>query len=225
MHTIIVGEEKNEFVVHSRKLLRSSGFFLAVTKHTTGPRARKIELPQIIPVIFGMYVHWLYHSKFPPLLDNVENRSHYVSLCQAYLMGHDLLDTRFRNAVLNALIHAWHKRDQNPSCIEAKLIYEGTKQGDPVRRMIVDIAAVDISAHRLWSDNLEHDTCPKEFLVDLIKRMAEVRPVSPTTQTPWGNPQDYMELEQDGDEVQCVGARSIIKANKKIKLENSHDAP
>lgn len=105
----------------------------------------------------------------------------YVSLAEAYAFGEEIMDVKFKNAILDSMMATAMKWNTFPGLDAVNLIYEGTTSKSPARHLLVDIHAQKAHAGKEW--NVQYGGCPKEFLVDLVSAMAGQRPAS--GKEPW----------------------------------------
>ncbi|KAI8939472.1 hypothetical protein NX059_003245 [Plenodomus lindquistii] len=180
------GAEQRTFYVHKSVLCKTSRFFQTATKPEwsgTGPHT--IVLPNEIPGIFHMYTQWLYTDKLAVKLrlfkevdeGGVESESEQVSLShlvQSYLLGEMLMDSVYQRAIMGTLIR-WVKNENTyPANFLVRWAYEGTTEGSPLRRLLVDFWVWEASA--TWvTKKLVEDTCV-EFAQDVIVALVEKRP-------------------------------------------------
>lgn len=70
-----------------------------------GVYAKNYKLPDDEPPIFAIYVHWLYYGTLVVSTDKKDNTEHmYLNICKAYTFGDKILDTRFQNTAIYALV-------------------------------------------------------------------------------------------------------------------------
>ncbi|KAF2130102.1 hypothetical protein P153DRAFT_396432 [Dothidotthia symphoricarpi CBS 119687] len=134
-----------------------------------------------------LYVNFLYFKTLPTpdLPHKDEKRSEvtlrkiqgYLSvLARAYVFGEKILDIKFKNVVIQSFQTITRDYKVLPMKGFASLIYGGTPAGSPARRLFVDYVAYCACSDGkgAWHDVIE--TLPSEMLVDVTKRMIEVRP-------------------------------------------------
>jgi hypothetical protein len=71
-----------------------------------GPNRRIIELPVDSPKTIGLYVYWVYTGKLlagrnKPREDSTLT---YMDLVDSYILGDRILDTKFQNSAIDAVI-------------------------------------------------------------------------------------------------------------------------
>ena len=141
-----------------------------------------IKLPHHLPEAFNLFVNWLYMHSLPIKRDDDEaHMEHHVEwncLVAAYVLGEELLDTDFKDTVIDVLC----AKTRSPlghtiwlgSGRRTATIYSGTPEDSVARRFLRDVfvshaAAVDIVI-------ISRDA-RKEFLVDVLVFMADRRKI------------------------------------------------
>lgn len=168
---------------------------------------KTIELPDDDPAAFGLYMSFLYSGQLPILqeansqttTDSEELNENYNTLAYAYVLGERLMDVPFKNAISDTYVlcargtapappnaAAFTIPRRYPSNEEIRIIYSGTTDSSPLRRLIVDI----------WScrgkfDWIDQDSdLPAEFLAEVVKALLKLRPNDSSTMSlsrPWKN--------------------------------------
>jgi hypothetical protein len=98
-----------------------------------------------------------------------------MDMCKAtfYVFAEKILDTPYKRAIL-ATIAAVQRDAPDYPCAEAfAIIYEGTPEGSPARRLLVDMYAY--GAHDAPDWGREFELLPHEALVDVMRAMVKVR--------------------------------------------------
>lgn len=112
---VLVGEEKEIFSVHEKLIRASSPFFdKAMSGAWLESPQHTIQLPEDEPEIFGIYVHWLYYDTLPVSCN--EPSSEYLNLMKAYTLGDKLLDTKFQDTVIDAIVDKSATPAQSGTC-------------------------------------------------------------------------------------------------------------
>jgi hypothetical protein len=186
MITVKVGNNGTTFPVHESVVCDSSAFFKSAMKpEWTSATSRIVDLTDEDPNIFEIYLHWLYfktlstiHNR-PPIAD-IE----YIELAQCYVLGEKLLDMKFKNAVIDALIEVL-ENDPEDNCFLPdydiiNTIYEGTTEGSPARTLLVDMW----QGRATPSCKAALDECPPEFTMDLAKVFLDLNLAA---NSPWKN--------------------------------------
>jgi hypothetical protein len=179
--TIVVGEEKHEMLVHANCISSNSEFFkTALKKEWLEGQTRTITLPVDDPKTLRHYLYFTYSGKLPtthiavPIARELV-RASTVDLARLYILGGRLLDDVVRKAVIEELIRIPQLTKTYPGQLAVSIIYEGTPEGDPARKLLVNTYAVN--ARSEWV----HTGYNPVFLLDLAQeflRKAE-KDVSP----------------------------------------------
>lgn len=104
---VLVGVEKKLFSVHEKLIRASSQFFdKAMSGAWLESAHRTIQLPEDEAEIFGIYVHWLYYGTLPVCCNDsgLPENQEYLKIVKAYTLGDKLMDTKFQNAAIDAII-------------------------------------------------------------------------------------------------------------------------
>ncbi|KAF2661594.1 hypothetical protein K491DRAFT_710809 [Lophiostoma macrostomum CBS 122681] len=163
-------------IIHREILCATSGFFKSATKpEWSESRAEPytIRLPVDRPVAdaFPLYQHWLYCGTLPISGEPVPKV--FEALAKAYILGEVLLDTQFRNDIIDTIVVTWEEYRHSPIGKPVAIIYEGTLPGSPARRLVSDMCAYIIHDHKSWTDEL--DDCPPDFCKDVLRAIAKLR--------------------------------------------------
>jgi len=170
--TIVVGENKDKVVIHKAILVESSKFFKKAVKprwSPSRPDSDTIELKDMDLDTFKLYIHWLYFGAIKLPEENVDGV--YTALTKAYVLGEELMDVKFKNDALDTIIDVLWKIDDWPFGDPVTIIYNGTTEKSPARRLMVDICACYLSIHS--NSTQEFKNCPKDFLLDAMTALAE----------------------------------------------------
>lgn len=130
-----------------------------------------------------IYAGWLYTGKVgihivkPTNNDGAKNdlamETIYVSLAKAYVFGEKVLDTKYKNAILQDILVAEKTLGYVMGQEAATIIYEGTTAGSGIRHLVCDFVAYNAGDHPSWvSDFVGY---PRELLVDAIIVMSRIR--------------------------------------------------
>jgi hypothetical protein len=179
--TLVVGEEKHEILVHANCISSNSEFFkTALKKEWLEGQTRTITMPVDDPKTLRHYLYFTYSGKLPTTHIAVSIvrelvRASTVDLARLYILGGRLLDDVVRKAVIEELIRIPQLTKTYPGQLAVSIIYEGTPEGDPARKLLVNTYAVN--ARSEWV----HTGYNPVFLLDLAQeflRKAE-KDVSP----------------------------------------------
>ena len=132
---------------------------------------RVVPLPHDGSEVVELYVHWTYTNRILSRSSATGGGGHeMILLVDAFVFGEKVQDDRFKDTVIDAIIScaATHDRDEwkrYPLPIEVNRAYYGTPTGSPLRRLIIDLWAVN--GHDGWSkEGLNAD-----FQADLIHEL------------------------------------------------------
>lgn len=200
---VLVGANKEVFYIHESVIRKPETFFDATLQEEWKEgQERVVELLEDSVDHFRLYAQWLYTGK---IFCKSEARRNVVIIARLYILGEKLLDRKFQDDVMNAMLAVTHDESphfkENPSCRvfpaedTIAIIYEGTPPSSPMRRLLVDYYVGTGHEERAenWSDRpalINH-----EFLIDLTKAMWEKRSL---------NEPSKLELEASDSNPGCV---------------------
>ena len=176
MINVAVGTNGNTYPVHESLICASSDFFQTARKpEWSEGNPGVVDLSDEKPDIFEVYLHWLYFKTLSTVQDQPPTSNpEYLELAQCYVLGEKLLDVKFKNAVIDAMIDVLVNQPEDdvfiPGPSTIKTIYEGTMEGSLVRTLLVDIWA----ARAGKSGKTDLDECPPEFAIDLAKEFLDL---------------------------------------------------
>jgi hypothetical protein len=182
--TLIVGVDKHEMLVHANHISRNSEFFrTALKKEWLEGQTRIITLPVDDPKTVTHYLNFTYNGRLPaepgeegPIIDWATPtllRTHKY-LTELYTLAVRLLDDAVRNAVNKQILQIHRIWEIAPGEDSIDIIYKGTSEGDPARRLM---AVIYLS----WAsgDCLDKEADPA-FLFDvaqvLFRKVEEAQP-------------------------------------------------
>jgi hypothetical protein len=115
----------------------------------------------------------------------------FVQLARAYVLGEKLIDAKFKNAIIDTFVAVGAKTRYNPigECVD--ILYEGTPEGSPARKMVVDACRRYAHGSLNWMEGFEK--CPKVFLIDAVMELVKRKPSS--DQNWLDDPRVYYEKE------------------------------
>lgn len=174
--TLLVGPEKQSMIVHTGYLTITSEFFASALKKVwIEGQTRTIELDEEVPELMAYYLDWLYTTHLPSKGCNsfTTETSKVVThelLAKLYVLGERRLDSRLRNAIIAEFIRLrliFHDVSscqplRRVNCINT--VYQGTPEGSPARRLMVDLSLRSGCPKCYTVDDLD-----KAFLVDLAQ--------------------------------------------------------
>ncbi|KAI4923476.1 hypothetical protein J4E85_008514 [Alternaria conjuncta] len=178
--TVIVGDE-DSFTVDKSTLLTSSEFFkkiLGTSLKTNGPE--EVDLPDVEPRAFGIYLGWLetgyfYITEENDLINSLISDDfgsirddECTKWNECYTLGHEIQDCGFQDACIDWILEKMISEDMIMLHVPLAVYEIGGKI--PAHRKF----AVDGVAH-FWNDGdfekLEDDKFPPKFILDLAKYM------------------------------------------------------
>ena len=166
-----IGPLIRTFIAHAPLLRsRSSYFKKALSKTWSEGQDREISLDDIDCEIFDLYLNLVYHNQIPAFN---YGKIEYTKLAKLYVMSERFLDTGAKNAVTEAIILKSKEVDHPqlplyPGPEDVKIIYDGTPESRPIRRLLVDIYASYGSLDWVYGKS---DAFEKEFLYDVLCRI------------------------------------------------------
>lgn len=146
---LLVGEKQEEMLVHAGFLSARSKFFkAALSNNWQEGQTKLIKLPEDDPETVGQYLDHLYRKILPMEMEWSANHAEaiYFALARLYAYGERVLDRDIRDSIaerfviftsvinLNLPRHLYYP---GPGAIE--IIYEGTTEASPMRRLLVDM--------------------------------------------------------------------------------------
>ncbi|KAJ5360619.1 hypothetical protein N7517_009810 [Penicillium concentricum] len=182
---ILVGMSKKPSHVHESILCSSSPFF---KKAMSGPwkesAEHTIELPEDDPDMFDMYSHWLYYATIPVIVEGTASdestkvlSQEYYDLAKAYVLGDKLLDVKFQNCVIDAIVERHATPDKRngrcyiPNKKTINYAFDNTTESAPIRKLLVDMYMGNVTAEWLSKD------LPPDFIFSVLKSVVEKTPV------------------------------------------------
>jgi hypothetical protein len=172
---------KDAINVHRGVLSQTSKFFAKATK---GEWCELRKDPDTITLkgddlkVVKAYVRWLYRQEPPlPLLGNKVVGNAFIFLAKAYVFGEKVMDTAFKNTIIDCTVANVVESNSFPGSRAMNIIYGGTPDGSPARRLIVDFyayAAYVTSETDVWAKNIRNFS--KELLVDVLIATVTKRP-------------------------------------------------
>ena len=166
-----VGESKATFHVHKSVLCSSSQYFKAKEKPEWSKPGGAVDSPCDSEDAFNLYVNWLYMRKIPTKAvlsqSPQDHETEWKTLAEAYVLGDALIDTPFKDVILDALYAKVRSTSGHTiwSCGGqiTEIIY-CLPESSPARRFILDIYKKHAGEKDLAS---MFNEAPKEFFYDL----------------------------------------------------------
>lgn len=155
------------------------------------------------PMDVELYVHWLYYKTLPTKSDGKPTRQEVSRLIEAYALGEQLLDSGFKNTIINALIAIFTHDNRFERCYpdapDLITMCNSTPRSSPLRKLVVDAYAyvAHDDPEKCWANIVKNS--PREFLEDVtaefIKRQKPNENVRPWIMSP----QAYLEQEENNE--------------------------
>jgi hypothetical protein len=171
--TLLVGPEQKKMVVHGTYLAHDSDYFkAALKKEWTEGQTRTISLPERCPGVMAEYISYTYSkdlsTKSNPHNEQSDFDHSYQLLATLYVYGERFINPSIQKAVIKEIFRLIDVEDISgsswaPSGDEVNIIYRGTPENSPARRLMIDLHLS--RGHKGWiREKLE-----PAFLVDLAK--------------------------------------------------------
>lgn len=151
-------EKYQDFVAHESFLTSRSEFFrLALKKEWKEAESRLVKLPDDDPYIFAIYLNVVYTGHVNTVrmpqeevkaLDEHTFRVHlaneYRDLLHLYILAEKLQDIEAKNAAITAVVEVAQVTSGEgtwmaPGLSVADIVYEGTPEGSPLRRLLIEL--------------------------------------------------------------------------------------
>ena len=170
--TVKVGEAHERFIVHEPVLREQSCFFRAIIekKQWKEGMSGEIELPEDDPNIFSVYLEWLYSRKLTLVYDPSTTDATdplFTELASLYVFGEKVQDDNFCDTIVTQILHATNRLNKFPCSAANHIIYEGTPETSPARRLLVHLTVEHGTPD--WIDRDEQDHA--DFLIDLAREL------------------------------------------------------
>ncbi|KAF2260985.1 hypothetical protein CC78DRAFT_536017 [Lojkania enalia] len=192
MLEIHVGTEDQleKFFVYEGVIVDRSPFFANAMKPEWAEKrknSRVVELPDDDPAAFALYMQWMFTRRLPILPEDEESScsfEEFATLSNAYVLGERLMDNDWKNVIADCYVQfARSSKPYYPSNEDIRIIYEGTREGSPIRQLLVDIYCSRGKAD--WLENDSH--LPRDFLLQVTSALLKIRTVVQSVSRPWKN--------------------------------------
>ncbi|KAH4180943.1 hypothetical protein HBI29_132800 [Parastagonospora nodorum] len=190
MVTIRVGDspEYKDFIAHESFLTSRSEFFRrAMNGSWTEAESRVVKLPEDEPAIFAIYLNLVYTGQLVTMRKNKEELAsserqvfirqlipEYRDIFRMYVLAEKLQDKGAKNGALAAAVSVSEVMDSAnnstvPAAEIANLVYKGTPEGSPGRRLVIDMYGM-LPFRSLFSD-VEGIPFHRDALNDLVEML------------------------------------------------------
>lgn len=173
----VVGEENEEFTLHTDIASRSSKFLqAALDKDPEEPQQKHVAIKEVEAKHFELYLQWLYTSDHS-FLAELSMRN----MATLYILGDFLDDTAFRVALLHDFTKYAIDKNVYPDLTTVTRTWEKTPRDSLLRKMIVEMwVTPSLELLVKQSADVEEDIS-KAFVMDCLRRTSEeqalVRPM------------------------------------------------
>ena len=179
--TLIVGQDQDQqrMIVHAPKLTRNSSYFEAAMKNQwVEGQTRTISLPEESPATIAHYLSYSYSGKlFAEDIRFASLRKHeshiepcFQMLVSLYVCGERFLNRRIQKSVVREILRLTLTPGESddywyPTREEVNIMYRGTPEGSPGRRLLVDL-----QVFMGLKEELDYDL-EVAFIVDVAKAL------------------------------------------------------
>lgn len=144
---LLVGKQQSQMLVHKGYISAGSEFFkAALKKEWKGGQSRIVKLPEDDPDTVAQYLDFVYNKTLSTNFVTKCVQSTYIALANLYVFGERILNPTIQNTIVDHLIsftamlnrcNPSHSYYPGPRTVD--ILYEGTPEGSPVRRLLVDM--------------------------------------------------------------------------------------
>jgi hypothetical protein len=167
MVNVMAGEEKVVYTIHKDLLCYHSPYFhRALNGSFVDASRQEVELENVQPDVFGLFVHWIYRAKIgekrfnDPKDSTIVEQTTDEQLIKLWSLADYLQVPKLQNAVVE---HMWLRLEElgvHPSIATCKYVYENWAAESLIRRFMVFLCAGHVH------DNYIRDL-PPEMVLDL----------------------------------------------------------
>ena len=182
--TIIVGPDKDKFIIHQELLTYHSPYFrAALTGGFKEAKEKSVTLKDEHPRIFEFFMHWLYHGRLPNASDCVELFDNWRKLNPA---GESCTDNHLIDLYVFCDKHQIHKlklsligelvtfhgvhENTLPHISAVNHAFDHLPEKDPLNRYLVDVHAF-YASDSVWDEEMVQRVSPK-FLSSVMCKYA-----------------------------------------------------
>lgn len=147
--TLLVGPNEQKMIAYGSQLTHESEFFkAALKKEWAEGQTRIIKLPEESPAVMAHYLSYLYSGKmFTEDIKSVPGASIgqcFDLLASLYVACERFLNTKAQATILAEILRLACTEDEDdmqwtPAAKSVAIIYGGTPDGSPARRLLVDL--------------------------------------------------------------------------------------
>lgn len=179
---VVVGphDASRTFFVHEKLVVERAPFFeRALNGQWKESDDKLVELPDDDPDVFFLYLQLLYTTKLHTRSNEPNKTSReYKRLVKLYVLAEKLQDVQTRNIVIEAMIAKTRDEESFPPS-SIHLIYDGTPEGSPLRKLVVDLFtdfALPVDIQRIQRIKARERMPPQDFFLDLLLEFSQRRP-------------------------------------------------
>jgi hypothetical protein len=179
---LAVGPEPRDFIVHLDLLVYYSPVFrAALTGSFEEARDKTIALPDTDVNVFELFVHWLYHQRFPSEADSPHLFALYYNggkpsfqfnqLLKLYVFSDKYNVPMLRRQCLDDLFYYLTDEDELPDLNNVGYAIKNLNNKDPLRQMFIDMYCYYGDAE-CWK--LNHiKGLPRSFLAEVLMHFTD----------------------------------------------------
>ncbi|KEQ60688.1 uncharacterized protein M437DRAFT_53902 [Aureobasidium melanogenum CBS 110374] len=203
MVTVRVGSGRQEFCIHKKILCSNSTYFdKALSGQFVEAQTRVVELEDIHPLLFKIFVAWLYSGRLTYESSDPSTSSHeeedekddgdkkdeladfqeedsrtwsYLILTGLFILGDRLDAPRLKRSILDTIVKKINQTRKVPFGTVVIYAYANTPKKSPLRQLLVHIFAYEKSFSRS-PKNSKLKYLPAEFLAAVMIRMGRRLP-------------------------------------------------
>jgi len=177
MVTIIVGPEERSYIIHKGILCKHAAYFeAALSAGFLESRTMTIRLDEEDPLIFDIFINWLYARKILPDDASVIDMAWQMK-AELYIFADRRGCSALKNDTINLMVE--HALDNEDSTLSVAIppnavvyyIWENTSASSPLRRLMVDIYAYLVI---LTDAEDTPGSLPHSFLRDVLAKYFEL---------------------------------------------------
>ena len=162
--TVLVGNTQKTFSVHEDLICARSKFFRNALQGTwTEAQDKIVKLPEDEEKTFELYLELLYTGDLPILCNKSPQATR---LAKVYVLAEKIVDIESKNTIVQAILARAAESKYPPCTTAVRLIYEGTPDSCPARRLFLDLWLEKETP--TWFDK-DFEDLPKDFLVELAR--------------------------------------------------------
>ncbi|THY39224.1 hypothetical protein D6C97_10372 [Aureobasidium pullulans] len=168
-----VGPEKQAFSIHKDLLCFYSDYFRGAFDSSFKEAAEgKLSLPTEDPAIFDIFNGFIYTRQLRDATDVKGPNLSFITLVALWIFGDKYIVPALQNKAIDAFKERSDKLRSIPWQLHLRTIYDNTLHGSPLRRIITDMMAYEITVSEKPRDKIM-EVYPLEALVDLAFTLSD----------------------------------------------------